>query len=155
MKRLFIIGIIFSLTACDLMSPEAQGCADDKDYLSSTFTEWFKQYLPKKHSMKITGFGNFYELNSSPIVLGTTIYEDLKGGRICKTSANVTITDEKGKSFSGDIDIRYQLNASLPDNEGNYNYGIYMTEYDVNNAKEQLEEKILQEMLRQAFKQHN
>lgn len=143
-KMLLVFLFCFILPACD-KTPE---CNANKEDLKRTLTTWMQEAVSDKYTVTVTDVHTFYELKSSPLLLGTTLYEDYKNGRLCTATANITIEDKKGKTFSGETDVRYQYVVSLPDEEGNSFSGVRMSGHDVKDLTEKLHNTIRKEFVK-------
>lgn len=143
MNKIFVMASILLLAACDTEAPK---CNANKEGLISNLNEWMQEAVTDNFPLKVTSVENFYEIKSSPSVLGTTVYDDYKGARLCSVTANVEISDKKGNKFNDSIDVRYQLTVTLPEEDGRVFSGIRMSGYDVKEMTEGLQAKIIKNL---------
>ena len=140
-KLLFILLCSIALTSCD----KAPECDGNKGELARTLTKWMQDAVSDKYEVIVTDVHTFYELNSSPLLLGTTLYDDYKNSRLCSATANITIKDKEGKTFNGETEVRYQYTISLPDENDNSFSGVRMSDADVKEMTEKLRNTIYKE----------
>ncbi len=140
-KKAWLILCVLAVAACD-MNASAPECNGDVDYLIQNFTEWMQESVSDKYNVSVIDVSDFYELSESPMVLGTSIYDNIKSSRICSATATVYITGKDGEKFTDKIDVRYQLIATIPDADGAYKTGIRMSGHDVNEMTDDLNNSI-------------
>ena len=153
-----LVGVIFSLTIpfiCRFIDTnKAPSCSEDTDYLKQTLSEWINSAIVKQdkdakdYIAQIVDVKDFKEYNSSPSLLGTTIYDDYQNSRICKVTAVVKFSGNGLTPSQKEIEMRYQR-VFVPEYENNeaQNY-IYMSGNDLSDLGEEGVNKLV-EILRQ------
>ncbi len=142
MKRFFVGICLFGVGACDFFT-SAPECNGNVGYVAENLTEWMQGYLSDGYSVKVVGVNDFYELKESPLLLGTTLYDNVKGGTLCSATAKIVVSDKDGKKFTDEIDVRYQLLTTIPNENGEYMTGIRMSGHDAGEMRDALNEKII------------
>lgn len=79
-------------------------------------------------------------------------YDDLKNSRLCKATAHVKLSDDKGNIIEDEFDIRYQYTTTVPNTQGQYANGIQMCGHDTEQLSKFLNEKTMILMLKKADK---
>ena len=134
------------------ISNKATLCNQNLTYLNKTVSVWMQDMLLSGYNVSIQYFDNFYEYNSSPTLLGTTLYDDLKNNRLCKATAHVKLSDDNGNIIEDEFDIRYQYTTTVPNTQGQYANGIQMCGHDTEQLSKFLNEKTMILMLKKADK---
>ncbi len=120
------------------MHPYHPSCDASPSYVASTIEEWISERIVnldqlKKYDIKVPSIIGINELNSIPIVMGTQLYDDIKGSAICKATAVVSMSGKANSTnITEEIDIRFQLTKN----------GMSMSGFDVNSMIEQLSKAI-------------
>lgn len=136
-----IVLVVFLFMTYDYyerMHPYHPSCEENAAYITSTVEGWMKERankleLLKQYDITVYSVAGFNELNSIPSVMGTELYDDIKGSAVCKATARVNVT-RKGvsQSLTEEISIRFQLTKN----------GMSMSGFDVDNMMEQLSKAI-------------
>ena len=138
MKKVFIIFLLFFVVACELEAPK---CNVGKQGLGFILYEWMQERVTNA-TIKVLGVKDFYEIKSIPTVLGTTIYDDFKGSRLCKATAVIEISDTSGNKIDEKIDVRYQNTITLMEEDGRYFSNTRMSGYDVEEMTKSLQKAV-------------
>jgi len=145
-KLLFVLLCCVFMTACD--ENRSPKCSENPTELMRTLTGWMQKAISDEYTVTVTNIDNFFELKTSPTLLGTTLYNDYKDARICEANAYILIKDKKGKEFKGETNVRYQYAVSIPNKNGSLYSGVRMSGADVKDLTEQLTNTIYKEFIR-------
>ena len=118
-------------------------CDEDIYFLERNLTDWMQEKLPRGYTISVMGFSDFYELKSSPMVLGTTLYEDIKGSQICRATARIQIKDDSGKVIDDEVSVRYQHSSPLQENKHIHKTHTRMCGHDIKQLRDDLHEIII------------
>lgn len=147
-----LVIMVLCVTVCILSGcldqNKALKCNENLEERQQTLSIWIKEAMVKEDSgakdinVKITNMDKIYEYVTSPMVLGTTVYDNYKDSRICKASAFVEFSGSNfSKTLTKTIDVRYQITHSLEGNDG-----IQMAGPDVSDLGEKGVKKLVEAM---------
>lgn len=118
-------------------------CDEDTYILERNLTDWMQEKLPRGYTISVMDVHDFYELKSSPVVLGTTLYEDIKGSQICRATARIQIKDDSGKVIDDEVSVRYQYSSPMQKSSYIYKTNTQMCGHDVKQLRDDLHEIII------------
>ncbi len=153
---------IAALTGCDdvFNKNNAPQCNADIEDLKQTLSTWTKEAMldedegAKLFDTKIVSLDNFYEYKSSPLLLGTSLYNDYQNSRLCEANADIEFTDSDNNKFTGELTVRYQILTTVPNDKGEYGINYRMSGADVQDLGENAVKKLI-EALQKAAEQGN
>lgn len=130
MKKILILFTLL-LTSCLDNEYSVPTCGGEKDFVMSSFTNWInnsssskpngynkslQQIVDKNTAFKVVNASDFIEYLTSPMLLGTNLYQNYKKGRICDVKLSIELNVENYKK-NFDLKSRYQLYKTDDDYE--------------------------------------
>ncbi len=136
---------IFMLSGC-LDENKSPKCNENLEEVQQTLSQWLKDAMVKKDdavkdiNVIITNINDIYEYISSPMLLGTTLYDNYKDSRICQANASVEFSGPNiNKNLIKTINVRYQITHSIEGNNGMQMAGSDVSDLGKNGVKKLLE----------------
>ena len=138
----------FMLSGC-LDKNKSPKCNENLEGVQQTLSQWLKDAMVKKDdgakdiNVTIKDINDIHEYISSPMLLGTTLYDNYKNSRICKANASVEFSGPNiSRPLIRTINVRYQITHSI---EGNN--GIQMAGPDVSDLGKEGVKKLLEALV--------
>lgn len=130
---ILVVSLFMTYDYYKRMHPYHPSCDDSPAYIASTIEKWLREKVDnserfKKYDIKVDSVIGFNELNTIPSVMGTQLYDDIKGSAVCQATAMVDISmKNKSKKITKEIYVRFQLTKN----------GMSMNAFDADNMMEQ------------------